>query len=97
MTAGCQIFDAAGVLTFTSTDVLPRVLGNQQTGTVPGSVTDAGLANGTPYFFYVSYHTGTWLSQPTVTRSGNTISWAWTNDGGVQANRSDGFIVYGIK
>ena len=92
MAAGLECYDAAGRLMFAATDRLARVLGVVNTNSADGSLVDAGLATGAPYFaFFPSAMTGGWY-WPTVAVSGTTLSWSYA--GG--SNRVSGFILYGI-
>lgn len=101
MTAGLQIFDANGQLTFTSGDYLPRYLGAVQTGVSTGSLYNAALIDGTGTPFYIcvplvanndAFYAG-WFP-PTISFNGGTMTWDFgTSSGG----GSNCLVIYGIR
>lgn len=74
MTAGMQIFDAAGNLTLEVSDRVFRLLTIAQVGTtVTGSISVPGLDQGTPIIQAVSV-TQT-RRAPNISTSGNNVNW----------------------
>lgn len=104
MAQGLQIYNASGVLRFQSGDYLPRYLGSFQTGGYNGSITNAGLTDGsgTPFVIYYplsgAYNNGFpagWLN-PVFTFSGATLSWAF--DPSVsQGYGTNNMVLYGLR
>jgi hypothetical protein len=98
---GLQIFDAGGNVVLDVTDRLTRVLGEFETGTSDGFITDTNLDYGTPWFIaklngsvtvkegYNSYYS----SSVPILISFNSQSLSWSFSGGSVANHH---IVYGV-
>lgn len=83
MPQGLQIWDANGDFVLDTNSRIGLIISNIQTGTVGGSVTDARLGVGTPFWFCVlnSFTVGNAPIIPMISLSGNTLSWqfpAWT-------------------
>ncbi|SDL92717.1 hypothetical protein SAMN04488502_1011200 [Dendrosporobacter quercicolus] len=78
---GLQCWDANGNLTLDLTDRLTRVLGEFKTGTVNGSITDANIANGTPWILNLSMGRNIAEQEKIfdILINGSTISWTFTN------------------
>lgn len=76
MARGFQVWDAAGNLIVDTNAALGVILGvhtfTKSAGA--GSLTDANLALGTPFYTLISF-TGTFL--PSISISGTTISWSY--------------------
>lgn len=106
MAAGLQIWDANGVLVSDTTSRWGRFLGSftipKPTGNASGSITDAGLSTGEP-FFYAYGTQGDWTLMPNIYPNGNTIQWSYNFDqiGGVAVSlvgRLQAVIVhYGVR
>lgn len=92
MPAGFQVWDASGNLIVTVTDRLTRVLGQVDTGTSNGSITDGNFSLGSPFFYYVSYSNSRPIYQPVITLTGISLSWSFN----VSSPRFGGRIIYGI-
>ncbi|SFM09004.1 hypothetical protein [Pelosinus propionicus] len=76
---GLQCWDANGNLILDVTDRLTRVLGQFETGTTSGSITDNSLTTGTPWM--ISHRKPTAIAdhkaQCVVTFSGKVLSWSF--------------------
>lgn len=92
MPSGLQCFDAQGRLTFAATDRLARVLGVVSTGGVSGSTTSDGLAGNAAYFAFFPDYSSPGSRWPSISISGNTLSWSYSNASG----NVPGFILFGI-
>lgn len=95
MPAGLQTWDASGNPLIDLTSRLGRIVGTHTTGSSNGSITNAGLALGTPFALIsqpgsVVSNGGTFYPSPTVSFSGTTMSWTFTGSGAPTT------IVYGI-
>jgi hypothetical protein len=91
MPAGVETRDTAGNVVLTLGDRLSRILGSFNTGTVSGSLVDAGLASGTPWACCIGYGSASTSSStipPVVTFSGTTLSWT--------APSVDNLVLYGV-
>lgn len=77
MPQGLQIFDSNGNMTLDVTDRLTRILGEFQTGTVDGSITDSALSYGMPWIINVDeFQDWVTTAVPITFSFGiNTISW----------------------
>lgn len=77
MPQGLQIWDANGNFVLDTNNRIGLIISNIQTGTVDGSVTDARLGVGTPFWFCVlnSFTVGDVPIIPIISVSGNTLSW----------------------
>jgi len=84
------VFDAAGNVVVDLADRVSRVLGTFRTGTAAGSITDAGLASGTPFAISTNVQAfgPSTIVMPTFTFSGSTLSWT--------APTKDNIVVYGV-
>lgn len=90
MPQGLQIFDAAGNVIFDTNVRAGRVLGVASVvAATAGSVTNAGLATGTPFWAFQTTTTSYFTAAPTISVSGTTLSW------GAEAGAA-GNIVYGV-
>ncbi len=75
MGQGLQVWDAAGNQIVDVSDRLGRVLGvTTLTGGTDGSVSNAGLATGTPFWACIPVATGA-APTPGISVSGTTLSW----------------------
>jgi hypothetical protein len=89
MAAGLQIFDASGAVVVDLSDRPGRILGAASATTSSatygnnGSVTDARLANGTPFYIITPFFGffGDDFGYPIVTFSGTTMSWNYVDNG----------------
>ena len=92
MPAGFQAWDASGNLIIDLSTRTGFVLGNVaiNSGNQTGSLTDAGLADGTPFYFNVA-DTGESSRHPFVSFSGTTMSWTKST-----ATNFTGTIFYGV-
>lgn len=77
MTQGLQCFDNTGALVLDVTDRLTRILGEFTTTTTNGSITDANLTSGTPWFYKISAD-NPFNAICTIIISGQTISWTYS-------------------
>lgn len=96
MAQGLQCWDANGNLTLDLTDRLTRVLGQFETGTTDGSITNEDLATGEPWFFCMSDNlvSSNYEKDPlTVTVNNTTISWAFDYIGADRVNKK---FMYGV-
>lgn len=90
MPQGLQIFDADGIIIFDTNVKAGRVLGTATVAaSTAGSVSNAGLTTGTPFWIYQASTTAFFAQAPTITVSGSTLSWA------ADSQRA-GLIVYGV-
>lgn len=94
---GLQCFDASGNLMLDVTDRLTVVLGNFDTGTENGSIANAALLLGEPWYYVSSYATD-YFTPPNwralhVSVSGQTLSWVHQTNGVGTANYN---VVYGV-
>ena len=92
MIQGLQVFDASSRLVVNVTDRIPRTLGTIWTGTVSGSTSHSGLAQGDPWFTMLGQEPG--FVSPEVTFSGNTMSWTFTST--VTDYRDSCLILFGV-
>lgn len=77
MAQGLQVWDASGNLIADVTEYFGKVLGVASISAgVNGSVTNAGFAIGTPFWFLTAL-TSFPAEVPNITRSGNTLSWSF--------------------
>ena len=82
MTEGVEIKNASAVTTLTLTDRITRLIGSvAMTGGTAGSVTNAGIATGSPFYWASRDAGGGFFWDPSITHSGDTISWTWPNGG----------------
>lgn len=90
MPQGLQIFDASGNVILDTNVKAGRVLGTATVAaSTAGSVTNAGLTTGTPFWIYQASTTSYFARAPTISVSGSTLSWAADSD-------RAGLIVYGV-
>ena len=95
MPAGFQAWDASGNTVVDLSTRLGRILGVHTTGSSNGSITNAGLAQGTPFALVSQPNStvangGTFYPSPTVSFSGTTMSWTFPGTGAPST------IVYGV-
>lgn len=83
MTYGLKVWDASGATLTLDTDYqITRVLGTVSTGTSSGSTTfPFAAAGGTPWWSLIVTTTVSGAQRPDVTRSGDTLSWAFSASG----------------
>lgn len=102
MPQGLQIFDAAGLVGFDTTDRVCRVLGTiTNTNDGNGSQVVPEFSQGTPWYIAMpalnSFYYGSDYMPPNITISGTTISWAKrSNDPYFGSNQSFSYIIYGV-
>lgn len=102
MTAGLQIFGPDGRTWLDTSNRLGRVLGIEFISGSAGSLSNAGLSQGTPFVsFTPSEIFGTITGQiisPTFSFSGNTMSWVYPPAGANLAAPAvkSGWAIYGI-
>lgn len=96
MPQGLEIWNANGDLVLDINSRIGLIISHIQTGTVDGSVTDARLGVGTPFWFCVlnSFTVGYVPVTPTISLSGNTLSWQFP--GYTYGVRSACTISYGV-
>ena len=82
MSEGVEIRDAGNTVILTLSDRITRILGSvAMTGGTNSSVTNAGLTTGAPYWWASRDAGGGFFWDPSITVSGDTISWTWPNGG----------------
>lgn len=83
MSYGVRTFDANGGVIIDTSSRLSRVLGETtvSASSITGSVSVAGFDQGTPWWACVAGGTtqGYFNITPSISRSGNTLSWDWGN------------------
>jgi hypothetical protein len=90
MPQGLQIMDADGNVIFDTNVRAGRVLGTATVAaSTAGSVSNAGLTTGTPFWIYQATTTAYFARAPTISVAGSTLSWAADSD-------RAGLIVYGV-
>lgn len=91
MAAGLEVWNSSGVLVFSRTDRIGKALGiHLIPAGVNGSISNSNLSRGTP--FWTLSPTGIYFFKgPTITVSGNTLSWDWEGIAGI-----DMILVYGV-
>lgn len=100
MPSGMQCFDALGRLTVDFTTRLPRFLGSRSLAGDSGSLTDANLLQGTPFYIFqpagLFYHISGDAARPVINISGSTLSWSYS--GGVTQYHINvpGTLFYGV-
>ena len=74
---GLQVWDENGNIILDTNDMLGRVLGIQPVSSRTGSITDARLAQGQPFYFFLSapYPGPGYPGPARITISGSTLSW----------------------
>lgn len=100
MESGLTIYDEDGVVRLDAQTLVGRVLGSFSTGTANGSVTNALMLEGTPYYFCFANNAPTGLVHclPDVSISGATLSWVFRdfNVAGNAAARVPLSVIYGV-
>lgn len=98
-TAGARFKDpASGAVLVTIDTRMTKILGQFNTGTSPGSVTDANLtaiAGAQPFFTTLPGFGSGGKDSPTISVNGNVISWGWKYSG-EPASRSAAQVLYGF-
>ncbi len=94
MSQGLQCFDATGKLILDVSDRLTRVLGEFNTGTQNGSITDDNFKDGFPWIFSLSPSGDELFITAEFSISDNTISWVFTDQS--NAPRRNKLILYGV-
>jgi hypothetical protein len=90
MPQGLRIMDVDGNVIFDTNVRAGRVLGSATVAAgAAGSVSNAGLATGSPFWIFQTTETGYFAQSPTITAAGTTLSWAADSD-------RAGFIIYGV-
>lgn len=90
---GLQVFDSGGNLAVDVTDRLARIVGSVSTGVVNGSIVDAGLLTGTPWYTIHALSFSGYFDICSVAVSGNTLSWTFGTGG---SERVAYTITYGV-
>ena len=93
MAMGIKVWDASGNLIVKEDDSLCRLIGYVDTGTSNGSVTNGGFSTGTGYWVASVKTTSANLNYPSVSLSGNTLSWTFANT----TTRGSCIVHYGVK
>jgi predicted GTPase len=76
MPQGLQVMDASGNIIFDTNTVAGRIIGTVDiTASTAGSVTSSGFSTGTPFWVFQPKTTAYFSRAPSVTISGNTLSW----------------------
>lgn len=93
MAEGLQVWDESNNLILDLADRLTRRVGVVNTGTTAGSVNVPEFSDGTGEPFWIVLPLSSTLNNlPTVTRSGNTLSWNFASGTSAQA----ALIYYGL-
>lgn len=79
MPSGLQVLAANSAVVSETSTRLSRQLGSVAIGTSSqtGSVTNAGFAEGSPWWMCVGVVGGTYAITPAISVTGNTIAWDW--------------------
>jgi len=102
MAAGLLVWDSSGNLVVDITSRLSRFVGAYvfPSPAANGSVTDAGLLQGTPWFSFAP--TAIWgyinmdVSRPVFSISGDTISWSYSAPFSSENMKITGTLYYGV-
>lgn len=94
MPQGLQVWNAAGVLILDTPMRLGRVLGTASIGNTNGSVSNALLTTGTPFWFVYSLNANAAVYQPVVSVAGSTLSWTWAASGA--SYNTPCALIYGV-
>ena len=95
---GLQCFDSDGNITLDVTDRLTRVLGEFDTGTLDGTLTDDNLLDGSPWFYcYPSdANMGAFRIPCKIVFQGNKITWTFEGARRGQDTRFNTRVIYGV-
>lgn len=74
-----EVRDAAGNVIVSLDSRLPRIIGQVNTGTTNGSITNAALANGTPFAIPLPSDANSSRVTVNIIFSGTTMSWYFDN------------------
>ncbi|WP_081651352.1 hypothetical protein [Cupriavidus sp. WS] len=102
MPVGLEIYNAAGVRTFSTNDRVGRVLGSVSTGTIDGSISHQELTNGQAFCNVIPLGSipgpgDSPLAIAEVTIVGGTIRWAFPAwSAAVGAQRANSVLVFGV-
>lgn len=89
---GLQVWDENGNIILDTDDMLGKVLGVRAINAASGSITDARLTEGQPFYAFYTSEPAQWFGEGPmrVSISGSTISWsAWSRF-------SSAFLAYGV-
>lgn len=94
MTFGMLVKNASGITVIDENSKLARVLGTVYVPQTNGSLTDSGFSTGVPFGAVViaGSISGTTPGAPTVSFSGNTMSWYYP----YSYLKSNAYIIYGV-
>ncbi|CBJ43523.1 putative bacteriophage protein [Ralstonia solanacearum CFBP2957] len=102
MSVGLEIYNAAGVRTFSTNDRVGRVLGTTYTGTADGSISHGELVNGQGFCTCLPLGSipgpgDYWVAFPSVVLDGSTIRWTFpTWSSNPTARRVNCLLVFGV-
>ena len=92
MPQGIQVWDAGGNLILDTSTVTVRILAVITiAGNTSGNVTSTQFSTGIPFYFFQPFQYLIGNFQPTVTFTGNTMSWSLPN------NAPSGLLYYGVR
>ena len=74
-----EVYDASGNVIVSLDSRLPRIIGQVNSGTANGSITDAALANGTPFAIPLPPDSSNLRVTINISFSGTTMSWQFLN------------------
>ena len=78
MPEGLEITGPTGTVELLVSDRITRILGETTiTGNTAGSLTDAGLLTGTPFWWCAKSDGAFFAKDPIISVAGNVISWTW--------------------
>lgn len=90
MTTGFQAWDSANNLIVDTTSRLGRIMGVIAISS-DGSLSNGQLTTGTPFYVFASINFSS-FTQPLVTFSGATMTWATQTSGAYNGN-----LIYGVR
>lgn len=97
MTFGIRIRDTSGRVLADHDSNFGRIVGSFETGSAPGSMTVEALSHGSAFWVVLPLSVATWGRLPVVTRSGNTLSWAFPASQGADQPLINSLVVYGYR
>lgn len=96
MSYGLIVYDAGGNPIVNVADRLGRIIGSVNVGTTNGSVVVPQFSMGIPFYFLRADGPQQGTFPPTITISGNTLSWSQPSGYNSAWDKTPGTIFYGI-